>query len=128
VLKTLSDVDGNIELAVNAQRAGYVVIADSLQQVGWHATLDARPTKLVAADAALVALYVPAGRHIVRVHYLAPGQRTGLVISSVALVVLSIVSFEPWLRGRWRRTKTGPYGGEDEVTHDNGDASGNDDT
>jgi Bacterial membrane protein YfhO len=80
--------DGDrLAATVDATGAGYLVVADSMQQPGWTATIDGRPTELVPADNAMVAVRVPAGVHQVELTYTVPGQRSGVLISFASLLV-----------------------------------------
>lgn len=75
-----------VSAQVDAQTAGYLVVADGLQD-GWTATVDGTPAPLVDADHALVAVPVPAGRHRVQVRYDSPGWALGRGISAVSVLV-----------------------------------------
>ena len=73
---------------VSATGAGYLVVADP-DQTDWAATVDGRPVPLVAADHALVAVPVPAGEHVVALHYTPAGRSRGAVVSVLSLAVLT---------------------------------------
>jgi hypothetical protein len=77
-----------LRATVEAEGAGYLVVADALQR-GWRAELDGEPVELRAADHAVVAVAVPAGRHDVELIYEPPGQRTGFAIAGVSALVLA---------------------------------------
>ncbi|WP_300013419.1 hypothetical protein [Pseudonocardia sp.] len=77
-----------IEVRVDADGAGHLVVADALQ-TGWVATVDGVSAPLVAADHAGVAVHVPPGQHMVRLMYQAPGGGIGTGISMAAVVVLA---------------------------------------
>ena len=96
--------DGPDDLAaqVVAQGAGYLVVADALQD-GWTATVDGTPAPLVAADHAMVAVPVPAGTHTVRLDYTVPGQRTGGAVSLASLAGLLLMGVTGGLLERRRR-------------------------
>ncbi|HEX2132070.1 MAG TPA: YfhO family protein [Actinophytocola sp.] len=94
-----------IEATVDAQGAGYLVVADALQ-VGWEATVDGEPAELVPADHGLVAVAVPEGRHTVSLRYAAPYDNAGLwltVGTGVLLVGLVVVDQLLLRRRRHRR-------------------------
>jgi Bacterial membrane protein YfhO len=95
--------DGDtVAATVDAAGAGYLVVADSLQQPGWSATVDGRPATLLPANNAMVAVPVSAGVHRVELSYTVPGQRTGAVVTGGAfLVCLGIVAL--WWRRRSER-------------------------
>ncbi|HTF11886.1 MAG TPA: YfhO family protein, partial [Asanoa sp.] len=81
--------DGTDDIAarVDAQGAGYLVVADALQS-GWAATVDGAPATLVPADNGMVAVAVPQGTHTVRLAYRMPMHNVGAWVSGFALVVL----------------------------------------
>ena len=84
----LSDGTDASQTRVSATGAGYLVVADA-DQSDWTATVDGRTVPLVAADHALVAVPVPAGTHVVALHYTPTGRSRGAVISLISLVVLA---------------------------------------
>jgi len=101
---TVTAGDGDrLAATVNASGAGYLVVADSMQQPGWAATIDGRPTELVPANNAMVAVRVPAGVHHVEMTYTVPGQRSGLLISGASLVAFAGILL--WWWGRARRVQ-----------------------
>jgi hypothetical protein len=102
----LTDDDDSISARVESPSAGYLVVADALQQKGWSVTVDGHAEPLLPADDAMVAVAVPAGTHIIEVSYKAPGQRTGFVISVLALLILgAITGREAYRRRRARRPR-----------------------
>lgn len=76
-----------VEVDVDAEGAGYLVVADALQD-RWAATVDGAPAELRAADVGVVAVAVPAGEHVVRLAYDRPAGPTGYVISGASLAVI----------------------------------------
>jgi hypothetical protein len=65
--------DGTDEmvLSVRAAGAGYLVLADAIQN-GWRVDVDGQEATLVAADHAFAAVAIPAGAHTVRFWYPSP--------------------------------------------------------
>jgi uncharacterized membrane protein YfhO len=102
-VQVLNDSDNAISTSVDAQGGGYLVVADALQQPGWSATVDGRVETLRPADEGMVAVHVPAGVHVVKLAYSAPGQRTGLVLSAVGVIALVAVLAVPAGLRRRRR-------------------------
>lgn len=97
----VTSADGDTLAAdVDAAGAGYLVVADSLQQPGWSATVDGRPAALLPADNAMVAVAVPAGVHRVVLSYTVPGQRTGILLTGGALLVCLAICALWWRRRR----------------------------
>lgn len=102
------DQDGNtvVSATVNAQGSGYLVIADA-DQVGWKATVDGRSAKLRAADQGVVAVEVPAGKHVVTLTYAAPHVRLGLAATGATIVILiGAVAAEAWWWPRRKRRRS----------------------
>jgi hypothetical protein len=90
---TVTEHDGpvGLDVAVEADRAGHLVVADALQH-DWVATVDGEPADLVPADHAGVAVAVPAGRHDVALRYRPRGQRAGLAVGAVTALALAVVA------------------------------------
>lgn len=101
-VKVTSGDGDRLAANVDATGAGYLVVADSMQQPGWAATIDGRSVDLVPANNAMVAVRVPAGLHRVEMTYTVPGQRSGLMISGASLLVFGAILL-PWRRRRRRR-------------------------
>ncbi|TML00550.1 MAG: YfhO family protein [Actinobacteria bacterium] len=81
-----------IRVDVDARGGGYLVFADAIQS-GWRAWVDGTPSNLFPADHALGAVFVPAGRHEVRLQYDPEAWRLGELISGLSvLVLLALVS------------------------------------
>jgi hypothetical protein len=100
--------DGTDEIAVsvNAQGAGYLVVADA-DQVGWKASVDGRAAALVPADQGVVAVHVPAGAHTVRLSFAAPHGRAGELITLTTIVVLvAVLGWSVWRTRRSPKTRT----------------------
>jgi hypothetical protein len=102
VVAVVEDGASAISVDVDADGAGYLVVADALQS-GWQATVDGRPADLLAADHAVVAVAVGEGRHTVRLAYAAPYGGAGYWVSGgTVLVLVGLVVFERWRRRRSR--------------------------
>ena len=101
------DQDGNTEVSatVDAQGAGYLVIADA-DQVGWKATVDGQSATLRAADQGVVAVEVPAGKHVVTLTYAAPHATLGLAATGATIVVLLGAVLGEWWWPRRKRRRT----------------------
>jgi hypothetical protein len=102
LVRPLEDEGDVIRVAVEAEGAGYLVVADALQH-GWHAELDGQAVPLLPADHALAAVAVPGGTHVVELRYRPDGLGLGLVVSVAALLFLLAALL---LGGR--REKLGP--------------------
>ena len=108
--------DGNdiVEATVDAQGAGYLVIADA-DQVGWEATVDGEPAELVSADQGVVAVAVPEGKHTVTLRFATPYGNAGLWVSLFTVVLLiGLVVVDLYLgRRRLRRDPASSGPGQD---------------
>ena len=93
------DSGDTIRAVVDAEGAGYLVVADALQD-DWSATVDGQPVNLRDADHALVAVRVPAGKHTIELAATPRGWRTGIIVSLVAVCVLAFVTAWGLVRGR----------------------------
>ena len=67
-------------------RPGFLLVAEACDG-GWQAEVDGRPADILPADAALRAVYLPAGHHRVAMRYAPAGFRWGLAISLLALAL-----------------------------------------
>jgi hypothetical protein len=103
VLRIEEDGLDAVRATVDADGAGYLVVADALQ-VGWGVTVDGHPATLVPADEGVVAVAVPAGRHTVALHYQAPRHGLGTWLTGATLAVLvALVAGDWW----WERRRGG---------------------
>jgi membrane protein YfhO len=64
--------------------SGHLVVRQSHAR-GWRAWVDGVPAPVVRANGKHLAVAVGAGRHQVRLQYVAPGRRAGLVVSLMSL-------------------------------------------
>jgi hypothetical protein len=82
-----ADSGDQISAKVTAPGAGYLVVADAMQQPGWSVTVDGKTAKLVPADDAMVAVAVPPGHHRINMSYTAPGEGVGAALTAGGVVV-----------------------------------------
>lgn len=105
------DRNDAIEVKVDAQGAGYLVVADALQN-GWRATVDGADADLIPADHSVVAVAVGEGQHTVRLSYASPYHGAGTWLSAATAVLLcALVVVERWWRRRQRTTTHTPESG-----------------
>jgi len=72
---------------VTMQRDGFVVISESAWN-GWRAFVDGRRTKIVRANHAFLGVFVPAGKHTLRLVYLPQSFVVGRMITFITLALL----------------------------------------
>ncbi len=99
--------DGNdtVSATVDAKGSGYLVVADA-DQVGWTASVDGHSAKLRDADQGVVAVDVPAGKHVVTLSYEAPHFKLGLAATGATVVILVGAVVGEWWWPRRRRRKS----------------------
>ena len=83
-LTVTEDSGDAVRAEVDAGSAGYLVVADAIQH-DWVATVDGTPAAVVDADHAFGAVHVPAGRHVVALHYVPAGWSAGQVVTWISL-------------------------------------------
>ena len=71
---------------------GYVVVSETAWP-GWRAYLDGRRVRILRANQAFLAVYVPAGRHEIRLRYLPQSFVVGRTISVAVAALLLIALF-----------------------------------
>ena len=96
----MSDLPERIAARVDADGAGYLVVADAVIRAGWNATVDGEAARIVPGNHAFAAIRVPAGEHVVELTYTAPGLRVGACVSGAAVVVACVLMLLPVLRRR----------------------------
>jgi len=97
----------DMEVAVDAAGAGYLVLADAIQPT-WRVTVDGEAAELVRADHGLAAVAVPAGSHTVRFSYAPRGHDLGRWVTVLAGVLLLLAVLAEWWWPRRRRPPTLP--------------------
>jgi hypothetical protein len=63
-----------------------VLVVSEMNYPGWEAVIDGQQAKIHAADFLLRGIALPAGAHRVEMRYLAPGARSGAIISLTTLL------------------------------------------
>jgi hypothetical protein len=79
------------EIDVDARTASHIVISETAWP-GWRAYVDGRRVKLDRANRAFLSLYVPAGKHHVRVVYLPDSFVRGRAITFATLLALAALA------------------------------------
>ncbi|MDH2416938.1 YfhO family protein [Nocardioides sp. CER19] len=93
----VADDPERISADVKASGLGYLVVGDAIVRAGWTAYVDGRATPILQANHAFGAVAVPAGEHRVELRYTAPGLRTGMIISIIALLLTLALLLVPAL-------------------------------
>lgn len=85
-----TDIDTNhVEVDVQSDGAGWVVIADPMRDNGWSVTVDGEEAELVDAEHAGVAVYIPdSGSHTVKLSYSAPWFTQGVTVTASTIVLI----------------------------------------
>jgi uncharacterized membrane protein YfhO len=73
------------------ERSGFVVISEAAWK-GWRADVDGQPAKIVRANHAFLGVFVPAGKHAIRLTYLPQSVVLGraITLGSLMLIALAI--------------------------------------
>jgi len=86
------DVLQNIKVSANAVSGTINLITEKILclsipfSTGWKATVDGTKTELLQANTMYMAILLPAGKHTVKLTYITPGIKQGLVVSGVGIV------------------------------------------
>jgi hypothetical protein len=106
-VSVVEDSGDTIRVRVDAQGAGYLVVADNVQ-TDWVATVDGTQRPIVAADHAVGAVHVDAGEHEIALRYSPRGRTTGIWLSAAAALLMLAAAVPPrfWRRLGLRRRAT----------------------
>ncbi len=77
-----------ILLETSAGQPGFAYVVEAYDP-GWSATVDQSDASVAPANGFAMAVFVPAGRHNVRLRYRTPGRATGEVLSLLSLGLLA---------------------------------------
>jgi hypothetical protein len=91
------------EVQLQASTDGTLVFA-RLTWPGYTATLDGEPIEVRDGPAGLLAVDVPAGRHVLEIDFRTPGLSEGAAAIAIA-ALLSLGQSAVWLLLRWRRRR-----------------------
>ena len=87
----LRTAPGDLLLSASTTDNALLVISQPYVR-GWKATIDGRPTSLYHADAALMAVALPAGDHTIALRYQQPGLRLGMALAALGML-LALATF-----------------------------------
>jgi hypothetical protein len=89
----------SMTVRTSAEQDGFLVLGEMFYP-GWVALVDGAPTELYRTDYNLRGLYVPAGQHQVEIRFEPASFRTGLMVSSLTLLLCAAGIVFPLLRPR----------------------------
>src|SRR5260221_8211859 len=78
---------------------GWVVISQAAWR-GWRAYVDGQPARVFRADHAFLSVFVPAGRHTLRLAFLPRSFAVGRALTGVTVLLMTVLIFVH----RWRGT------------------------
>jgi uncharacterized membrane protein YfhO len=78
-----------VEIEVALASPGWLVLTDA-HYPGWQALVDGQPVDILRANILFRAVPLPAGQHIVTFVYQPASLRQGAVVSSLALLLVSL--------------------------------------
>ncbi|MGA2603720.1 MAG: YfhO family protein [Verrucomicrobiia bacterium] len=96
-VRIVTEQTTEVEIAVQTEKAGYVLLADTFYP-GWQASVDDHPATICRANGAQRAVFVEPGEHRVRFRYAPASIRLGVAISISTLIV--VVALGLWHLGR----------------------------
>lgn len=103
------------DLDASMEHEGFVVISQAAWK-GWRADVDRRPAKIITANHAFLGLYVPAGRHKIRLMYLPQSFVIGRAITFATLGIIVLVFASNSVRRRRLEKLTGGADGLAPIT------------
>ncbi len=83
----VTDEPNRIEVHTSSDAAGLLVLSE-IAYPAWQAYIDGRPVRQYIADGTLRSVPVPAGEHLVALRFESKTLQIGLIVSSIALLVL----------------------------------------
>ncbi|KAA3619724.1 MAG: hypothetical protein DWQ05_03080 [Calditrichaeota bacterium] len=77
-----------IQIKTSAQNDQLLILSDSYYKPGWHARIDGKPAKILAANYAFRAVPVPAGNHLVDFTYSSRAFNAGVGITCMGTLIV----------------------------------------
>ncbi len=81
----------NLQYAVTAAQAGFVVFSEIYYPEGWQGYLDGKPVPHVRANYVLRAMNIPAGQHTVEFKFVPKSYETGNTVSLISSILMLLV-------------------------------------
>lgn len=110
----VEDSGDTIRANVDAEGAGYLVVADNIQ-TDWVATVDGVEQPIVDADYAVGAVHVERGQHEIILRYAPRGRSLGAWLSAGAALLLAAAAIPP---RAWRRLSIRRRTSTQDLPHD----------
>jgi hypothetical protein len=106
--RVLSVDRGTATLRVHAESDGpsLLVVQDAFWR-GWRATIDGRPTEILATDWLVRSVRWPEGRHLLEMTYDPPEVRAGLLLTALGALLLALLACAPVAQRIARRRMNG---------------------
>ena len=82
--------DGYVKMSVNHVEAGETIVTTVPYENGWTLYIDGQEAEIKPYQGAFIAFKCPEGAHTAELRFIAPGLKTGAVISGVGIVALAI--------------------------------------
>jgi uncharacterized membrane protein YfhO len=79
--------EDRMTISADVSQSGYLRINEAWDP-GWHATVDGKPTQLIAGDDVFLTLPLVPGDHKVQFEFSTPGFPAGCVVSVICLALL----------------------------------------
>jgi hypothetical protein len=84
---------GNIVFSSSASSGGYVLV-DETWYPGWSASVDGKNASIYRANYLFMAIYVPAGKHEIRLDYRSTSFTIGAILSILMLIFLIHLTYK----------------------------------
>ena len=82
--------DGYVKLAVNNAGSNETIVTTVPYENGWTLYIDGQEAEIKPYQGAFIAFKCPEGAHTAELRFIAPGLKTGAVISGVGIVALAV--------------------------------------
>ena len=82
--------DGYVKMSVNNVEASETIVTTVPYENGWTLYIDGQETEIKPYQGAFIAFKCPEGAHTAELRFIAPGLKTGAVISGVGIVALAV--------------------------------------
>jgi hypothetical protein len=101
IVRRASFEPGHLVVDLSVESATFCVVSDTWFE-GWEATIDGRPTFIYPTNGVMRGVAVPAGTHVVEMHYRPSSLQRGRYISGFAAIGFLFFCVAFHLGERWR--------------------------